>query len=251
MKLISEKALIGENTIIEPLAIIEDDVIIGDNCIIQSGAKICNGARIGSNVKVYSYAVVSGEPQDLKYKGEKTYTYIDNNSTIREFATVNRGTIETGMTKVGKNCLIMSYCHVAHDCILGDNVILSNVTQLAGHVVLEDWVIMGGVSKVHQFCKIGKHSMIGADTKIVMDVAPYTLVDGNPARVETINKIGLKRRGFPPEIISEIEEFYDTLLFSGLNNKDGISKFLEKKQVSEEVLYCINFIKNSKRGIHR
>jgi UDP-N-acetylglucosamine acyltransferase len=251
MKLISEKALIGENTIIEPLAIIEDDVIIGDNCIIQSGAKICNGARIGSNVKVYSYAVVSGEPQDLKYKGEKTYTFIDNNTTIREFATVNRGTVETGMTKVGKNCLIMSYCHIAHDCILGDNVILSNVTQLAGHVVLEDWVIMGGVSKVHQFCKIGKHSMIGADTKIVMDVAPYTLVDGNPARVETINKIGLKRRGFAPEIISEIEEFYDTLLFSGLNNKDGISKFLERKQVSEEVLYCINFIKNSKRGIHR
>ncbi len=251
MKLISEKALIGENTIIEPLAIIEDDVIIGDNCIIQSGAKICNGARIGSNVKVYSYAVVSGEPQDLKYKGEKTYTFIDNNTTIREFATVNRGTIETGMTKVGKNCLIMSYCHIAHDCILGDNVILSNVTQLAGHVVLEDWVIMGGVSKVHQFCKIGKHSMIGADTKIVMDVAPYTLVDGNPARVETINKIGLKRRGFAPEIISEIEEFYDTLLFSGLNNKDGISKFLGRKQVSEEVLYCINFIKNSKRGIHR
>jgi len=251
MKLISNKAVIGENTIIEPLAIIEDDVIIGDNCVIQNGAKICNGARIGDNVKVYSYAVVSGEPQDLKYKGEKTYTFIDNNTTIREFATVNRGTVETGMTKVGQNCLIMSYCHIAHDCILGDNVILSNVTQLAGHVVLEDWVIMGGVSKVHQFCKIGKHSMIGADTKIVMDVAPYTLVDGNPARVETINKIGLKRRGFAPEIISEIEEFYDTLLFSGLNNKDGISKFLERKQVSEEVLYCINFIKNSKRGIHR
>lgn len=251
MKLISDKALIGKNTIIEPLAIIEDDVVIGENCIIQNGAKICNGARIGDNVKVYSYAVVSGEPQDLKYKGEKTYTYIDNNTTIREFATVNRGTIETGMTKVGKNCLIMSYCHIAHDCILGDNVILSNVTQLAGHVVLEDWVIMGGVSKVHQFCRIGKHSMIGADTKIVMDVAPFTLVDGNPARVETINKIGLKRRGFAPEIINEIEEFYDTLLFSGLNNKDGISKFLERQGISEEVLYCIDFIKNSKRGIHR
>jgi len=251
MKLISNKAVIGENTIIEPFAIIEDDVIIGDNCVIQNGAKICNGARIGDNVKVYSYAVVSGEPQDLKYKGEKTYTFIDNNTTIREFATVNRGTVETGMTKVGQNCLIMSYCHIAHDCILGDNVILSNVTQLAGHVVLEDWVIMGGVSKVHQFCKIGKHSMIGADTKIVMDVAPYTLVDGNPARVETINKIGLKRRGFAPEIINEIEDFYDTLLFSGLNNKDGISKFLERERISEEVLYCIDFIKNSKRGIHR
>jgi len=251
MKLISNKAVIGHNTIIEPHAIIEDDVIIGDNCVIQNGAKICNGARIGDNVKVYSYAVVSGEPQDLKYKGEKTYTFIDNNSTIREFATVNRGTVETGMTKVGQNCLIMSYCHIAHDCILGDNVILSNVTQLAGHVVLEDWVIMGGVSKVHQFCKIGKHSMIGADTKIVMDVAPYTLVDGNPARVETINKIGLKRRGFAPEIINEIEDFYDTLLFSGLNNKDGISKFLERERISEEVLYCIDFIKNSKRGIHR
>lgn len=249
--IISEQAIIGDNVTVGPFTIIEDDVEIGGNCEIRSSVVIGKGARIGSNVKIFSGAVISTEPQDMKFDGEHTLTIIGNNTTIREFATINRGTKETGKTQIGDNCLVMAYCHVAHDCIVGDNVIMSNVVQLAGHVVVEDWAILGGVAKIHQFCKIGKHSMIGADVKIVKDVPPFTLVDRKPAQVEGVNKIGLRRRGFTPETISEIEQFYDTLLFSGLNNSDGIAKFMQRDKICDEVQYCIDFIKSSVRGIHR
>jgi UDP-N-acetylglucosamine acyltransferase len=249
--IVSDKAIIGNNVTIGPFSIIEDDVQIGDNCEIRSSVVIGNGARIGNNVKIFAGAVISTEPQDMKFDGEQTFTIIGDNSIIREFATINRGTKETGKTQIGSNCLIMAYCHIAHDCIIGDNVIMSNVVQIAGHVVVEDWVILGGVAKIHQFCKVGRHSMVGADVKIVKDVAPYTLVDRKPAQVEGVNKIGLRRRGFEADTINEIELFYDTLLFSGLNNSDGIAKFLQKGETCPEVRYCIDFIKNSVRGIHR
>ncbi len=249
--IVSEKAIIGKNVKIGSNAIIEDDVIIGENCEIRAGAIIANGARIGNNVKIFSYAIISAEPQDLKYDNEKTYTYIGDNTVVREFATINRGTEATGKTVVGADCLIMTYCHIAHDCELGNNIIISNAVQLGGHVVIEDWVVLGGVAKIHQFCKVGKHSMVGADTKIVKDVAPYTLVDRKPAQVEGINKIGLKRRGYSNELIKEIEQFYDTILFSGYNNKDGINLFSKREVISDEVQHCIDFIQNSVRGIHR
>ncbi len=249
--IISPEVKLGENVIIGPFSIIEDDVEIGDNTNIKSSAVIGKGARIGKNVQIFSSAVVGTQPQDLKFRGETTYTIIGDNTVIREFATINRGTAETGKTEVGKNCLIMSYCHVAHDCLVGDNVIMSNVAQLAGHVTIEEWVILGGVTKIHQFCKVGKHSMIGADTKVTKDVAPYTLIDRKPAQVEGINKIGLRRRGFSPELIKEIELFYDTILFSGQNNTDGIASFLKNNIPSPEVNYIIDFIKTSVRGIHR
>jgi len=249
--IVSNEAIIGKNVKIGSNAIIEDDVIIGDNCEIRAGAIIANGARIGNNVKIFSYAIISAEPQDLKYDNEKTYTYIGDNTVVREFATINRGTEATGKTVVGTDCLIMTYCHIAHDCELGNNIILSNAVQLGGHVVIEDWVVLGGVAKIHQFCKVGKHSMVGADTKIVKDVAPYTLVDRKPAQVEGINKIGLKRRGYSSELIKEIELFYDTILFSGYNNKDGINVFSKREVISDEVKHCIDFIQSSVRGIHR
>lgn len=249
--IISNKAEIGNNVKIGSNVVIEDDVVIGDNCELRSGAIIANGARIGNNVKIFSYAIISAEPQDLKYNNEKTYVYIGDNTVVREFATINRGTDATGKTVVGSDCLIMTYCHVAHDCHLGNNIIMSNAVQLGGHVEIEDWVVLGGVAKIHQFCKVGKHSMVGADTKIVKDVAPYTLVDRKPAQVEGINKIGLKRRGYSPELIKEIELFYDTILFSGYNNKDGINQFLKREIISDEVKHCIDFIQNSVRGIHR
>lgn len=249
--IVSNKAEIGNNVKIGSNVVVEDDVLIGNNCEIRSGAIISNGARIGNNVKIFSYAIISAEPQDLKYNNELTYSYIGDNTVVREFATINRGTEATGKTVIGSDCLIMTYCHVAHDCELGNNIIMSNAVQLGGHVVIEDWVVLGGVAKVHQFCKVGKHSMIGADTKIVKDVAPYTLVDRKPAQVEGINKIGLKRRGYSLELIKEIEQFYDTILFSGFNNKDGIIQFLKREYISDEVKYCIDFIQNSSRGIHR
>ena len=249
--IVSNLARIGENVSIGPFAIIEDDVEVGDNSEIRSGAVLANGARLGKNVRVFSNAVISTEPQDLKFEGESTLTIIGDGTTIREFATINRGTKETGKTQVGNNCLIMSYCHVAHDCVLGDNIVMSNVCQLGGHVVIEDWVVIGGVSKIHQFCRVGKHSMIGADTKVVKDVAPYTLIDRKPAQVEGINKIGLRRRGYNQEIINVIEKFYDTLIFSGFNNRDGIKEFQKHNALSDEINYCINFIESSVRGIHR
>jgi UDP-N-acetylglucosamine acyltransferase len=249
--IVSEKAIIGNDVKIGPFSIIHDDVVIGNNCEIRSSVIIDNGSRIGNNVNIFSGAIISTEPQDLKYGGEQTFAYIGDGTTIREYATINRGTKETGMSSVGKNCLIMSYCHVAHDCYVGDNVIMSNVCQLGGHVNIEEWVVLGGVSKIHQFCRVGKHSMVGADTKIVKDVAPYTLVDRKPAQVEGINKVGLRRRGFSTELIQEIEQFYDTVLFSGYNNRDGIIKFSQREKISEEVRYCIEFIENSVRGICR
>lgn len=249
--IISNKAEIGNNVKIGSNVVIEDDVIIGNNCEIRSGAIISNGARIGNNVRIFSYAIISAEPQDLKYNNEITYVSIGDNTVVREFATINRGTEATGKTVIGSDCLIMTYCHVAHDCILGNNIIMSNAVQLGGHVEIEDWVVLGGVAKIHQFCKVGKHSMIGADTKIVKDVAPYTLVDRKPAQVEGINKIGLRRRGYTPELIKEIEQFYDTILFSGFNNKDGINQYLKREIISDEVRHCIDFIQNSVRGIHR
>lgn len=251
LAVVSKKAKLGNNIKIGPFAIIEDDVEIGDDCEIRSGAVIANGARLGNNVTIYSNAVISTEPQDLKFDGEITYTYIGDNTKIREFATINRGTHESGRTAVGSDCLIMAYCHVAHDCTIGDNVIMSNVSQLGGHVIIQDWVVLGGVAKIHQFCKIGKHAMIGADTKIVKDVPPFTLVDRKPAQVEGINKVGLRRRGYSPELIQEIESFYDTILFSGYNNTNGINEFMKRERISDEVKYCIDFIQSSVRGIHR
>lgn len=250
--IVSKNAKIGANVKIGPYSIIEDDVVIGDDTEIASHCIIANGARLGCSVKVFSGAVISTAPQDLKYNGEVTYAYIGDHSVVREYATINRGTISTGKTVVGKNTLVMTYCHIAHDCIVGDNVVISNVSQLAGHVVIEDWVVLGGLAKITQFCTVGKHAMVGADVKIVKDVAPFTLVGRLPAQVESINKVGLRRRGFEKNEIDAIENFYDTVLFSGYNNKDGIKRYLEKNtEPNSYVLDCIKFIENSTKGIHR
>ncbi len=248
--IVSKDAKIGQNVVIGPYCVISSDVEIGDNCHFANGVIIDNGARIGNNVKIYSYASISTDPQDLKYDNEKTTVEIGDNTVIREFASINRGTTHSWKTVIGKNCLIMTYCHVAHDCIVGDNVIISNATQLGGHVTVEDWVILGGVVKVHQFCTIGKHSMVGADVKIVKDVPPYTLIGRNPAQVEGINKIGLKRRGFEDKVIKEIEKFYYELIFSGKSNKEVISYYEDLENI-DEINGCLDYIKNSKRGIHR
>ncbi len=249
--IVSGKASIGENVKIGPFTIIEDDVVVGDNTEIRSSVVLANGARIGMNCRICASSVIGTEPQDLKFKGEPTLAIVGDNTLIREFVTINRGTAETGKTAVGSNCMVMAYSHVAHDCEVGSNVVMSNVTQLAGHVQIGDWVVLGGVAKVHQFCKVGCHAMIGADCKIVKDVSPYVLIGRVPPQVEGINKVGLRRRGFSQELIQEIEQFYDSILFSGLNTRDGIAKFLEKGNISPEVKMCIDFIESSTRGIYR
>ena len=249
--IISKKAKIGTNVSIGPYSIIYDDVEIGDNSEIRSSVVLGNGARIGEGCKIFTGTVIATEPQDLKFGGEKTFAFIGDRTVLREFVTINRATKTTMETNVGTDCFIMAYCHVAHDCKVGNNVIMANVTQLGGHVHVEDWAFIGGAVKIHQFCKVGMHSMIGADVKLAKDVAPFTLIGENPPKVDGINKIGLKRRGFSEERIKEIEEFYRILIHSGLNNSDGIKKFKERDAISSEVLHCIDFIENSQRGIYR
>lgn len=248
--IVSNKAQIDENVSIGPYSIIEDDVQIGENSEIRNSVVIANGSRIGKNCKVFANSIIGTEPQDLKFQGEPTIVTIGDYTIIREFVTINRGTLATGETRVGENCLIMSYCHVAHDCHVGNNVIMSNVSQLAGHVEIEDWANLGAFAKVHQFCKIGTHTMIGGDIKVVKDVPPYTLIGNIPPKIESINQIGLKRKGFPPQLIEEISDFYLFLYKKGLNISDAIREYKKRENISNEVKHCIEFIENSGRGIY-
>jgi UDP-N-acetylglucosamine acyltransferase len=212
---------------------------------------IGDGARISDNVKIHHGAVISSIPQDLKFKGEQSILQIGEGSIIREFVTLNRGTAFSGKTIIGKNCLIMAYAHVAHDCVIGDNAILANAANLGGHVYIDDWAIIGGISGIHQFCKIGKHSILANHSRVVKDVPPYITAGGYPLKFEGLNLIGLKRRGFTGEQIQLISEVYDVIYKSGLNFGDSVKKAEEKFQQEELVNEILNFIKSSERGIIR
>jgi UDP-N-acetylglucosamine acyltransferase len=249
---VAPEAKIGSNVTIGPFAVIESDVEIGDGSMISAHATIMNGSRIGAECSIFPGAVIGAVPQDLKFNGEQTLAIIGDRSVIRECATVNRGTEATGRAIIGTDCLIMAYCHVAHDCTVGDHVIMSNVSQLAGHVSLGNWVILGGLSKVIQFCSIGDHAMIGADCKITKDVAPYALIGREPAKVEGVNKIGLKRRGFTLQAIDAIQELYSSVFFSGMNTTDGLEEYQRlHPDMLPEVEVCIEFIRTSRKGIIR
>jgi UDP-N-acetylglucosamine acyltransferase len=250
--IVSPDAKLGENVRIGANSIVEGDVEIGDGTEIAYSAVIADGARIGNNCRIFSHATIATEPQDIKYKGEKTFAFVGDGTVVREFATINRATTETYKTIVGKNCLVMTYSHVAHDCRVGDNVRLTNVVQLAGHVVVEDNAILGGSAIIHQFCKIGKNAMIGGGVKIVKDVPPYAMVGENPPKIDGLNKIGLRRNGFSNEAIKQIDDFYKILLHSGLNTSDGLAKYKsEYPTIIPEVQHCIDFIESSNRGIYR
>lgn len=247
--IVSSKAKLGDNNIIHPFTIIEDDVEIGNGCEIGPSAVIYNGARIGNNVKIYQGASIAHSPQDLKYANEPTIFIVGDNTVIHEYVTFHRGTKETGFSKVGKNCLFMAYTHVAHDCVVGDNIILANSVQIAGHVHIEDWVIIGGTSAVHQFCKIGKHSMMGANTVAVKDVPPFVLCGRFQTKYEGLNKVGLRRRGFGNEDIEIIKKTYDYIYNSGLNVTQGVAKAETELGNNQNVKDIIEFIRTSKRGI--
>lgn len=249
--IVSPKAKLGDNLIVHPNAIIHDDVEIGDNCSIGPFAVIYDGARIGNNVIIHQSASVSNVPQDLKFADEKTHFYIGDNTTIREFVTLHKGTGEGGFSRVGSNCLIMAYVHVPHDCIIGNNVIIANTVQIAGHVEIDDNVIIGGVAAIHQFTKIGKHSMIGAGFKVTQDVPPFVLAGREPMRYMGLNVVGLRRRGFSNEEISTLKKVYELLYDSGLTMTKAKEKIKEQYgsvQVAKDVL---DFLERSTRGIIR
>ncbi len=244
-------AQIGANVIIGPYAVIEDDVTIDDGCEIASHALVASGSRLGKNVKIHNGAVVGTIPQDLKFGGEKTKLVVGDNTVIREFATLNRGTHHRGETRVGSDCLLMAYSHVAHDCILGDHVIMSNSVNLAGHVVIGDWATLGGLVPVHQFVKIGAHAMIGGGCRVPMDILPYSLYGGLPPMVMGINQIGLKRRGFSSDTLAVLEKTFRILFRSKLNTTQAVERIKAEIQPIPEVQLVLEFIANSERGISK
>lgn len=247
--IVSGKARLGDNITVAPYAIIEDDVEIGNDCEIGPHAVIYDGARISDRVVIKQGASVSNVSQDLKYAGEKTYFYIGEDTIVREFVTLHKGTKETGRSKVGKNCMLMACSHVAHDVEVGDNCIIANGVLIAGHATLEDYVIIGGVTPVHQFCKVGQHSMIGGGFRIVQDVPPYILAGSEPLKFAGLNSIGLRRRGFSNDDIMILKKAYTYLYNSGLNVSQAKVKIKEELGENKYVQNVLNFLDSSTRGI--
>ena len=240
---------LAEGVIVEPFATIGDDVVIGEGTIIGSHASVLPGTRIGRNCKISPGAVVGGEPQDLKFKGEYSIVEIGNNTTIRECVTINRGTAAKGKTVIGSNCLIMAYVHVAHDCVVGDNVILVNSTSLAGEVIVDDYAIIGGHTGIHQFCHIGKHVMLSGGSLVRKDVPPYIKAGREPLSYAGVNSIGLRRREFTNEMITQIQDIYRIIYQKGYNNSQALEVVETEMPASRERDEILLFIKDSKRGI--
>ena len=247
---IHHKAKIGDNVKIDPFAFIDEDVEIGDGTWIGPNASIFNGARIGKNCKIFPGAVISGIPQDLKFDGEKTIAILGDGTTVRESATINRGTKASDRTIVGKNCLIMAYAHIAHDCIVGDNVVLANSVALAGHVEVGNYVVLGGITAVHQFNKIGEHSMVSAHIFIKKDIPPYVTV-GEGNTYKGLNSIGLKRRGFGINKIREIQDVYRILFQESRTINNALSVIKKETLDTSEQRKIIDFVEKSEKGIIR
>ncbi len=243
------EAKIGENVIIEPFVTIEKDVEIGDGCWIGANSVIKQYTRIGKDCRVFHGAVVGAIPQDLKFVGETTYVEIGDNTTIRECATINRGTAAKGKTIIGKNCLLMAYSHVAHDCVIGDNVIIGNATQIAGEVEIGEHAILSGAVLVHQFVHMGSHIMVQGGSKVSKDIPPYIKAGREPLSYAGINSIGLRRRNFSNEQIRDVQEVYRILYLKGYNTTQALEFIETELPASNERDEIILFVKGSKRGI--
>jgi len=246
---VNPQAKVAKNVVIEPFVTIDKNVEIGEGTWIGPNVTIMEGAKIGKNCKIYPGSVISAPPQDLKYNGEETSVIIGDNTTIREFVTINRGTKANIETVVGNNCLLMAYVHVAHDCIIGNNCILANAATLAGHIVIDDWAIIGGLSAVHQFVNIGAHTMISGGSLVRKDVPPFTKSAREPLSYVGINSIGLRRRGFSPEKIKEIQEIYRIIFLKGYNVSRAIDVIEAEMPATSERDEILSFISRSSRGI--
>ena len=244
-------AQIGNNVEIGPFSTIEANVIIGDGTWIGPNVTIMNGARLGSNCQVFPGAVISAIPQDLKYEGELTTVEIGDETTIRECVTINRGTKAYGKTVIGKKGLIMAYVHIAHDCIIGDHVILVNSVALAGHVEIGNWSIVSGLSAVHQFVKIGEHAMVGGGAMVRKDVPPFITAAGEPVTYAGVNSVGLKRRGFSSVDVNLIQDVYRIIYQSGRNISQALEVVKHEHNADPTVSHIIDFIESSTRGLIR
>jgi UDP-N-acetylglucosamine acyltransferase len=248
---VNPDAIIGNDVIIEPFAYIAGNVIIGDGTWVGPNSTIMEGARIGKKCRIFPSAVVSGIPQDLKYKGEDSTTEIGDNTTIREGVTVNRGTAASGRTVIGSNCLLMAYAHIGHDCVIGDYCIIGNTSGLAGEVNVDDWAILSGGTLVHQFTRIGAHVMIGGGAKVRIDVPPFIKADRDPLSYLGLNIVGLTRRGFEKERIDEIHNIYRVIYQSRMNCSQALENVEMDFKPSPDRDYILEFIRKSERGIIR
>ena len=249
--IVDKKAKLADDIEVGPYAIIGPDVEIATGVVVGDRATIKGYTVIGEGTQIFTGAVIGSAPQDLKYKGKKSFLKIGKKNIIREYVTMNPGTEEGTVTFVGDGNLFMAYSHVAHDCRIGNNCIIANVGTLAGHVTLEDKVVLGGLAAVHQFTRVGKMSIIGGCSKVVQDVPPFSTCDGNPARVYGLNLIGITRSGMPKDAQARLRRAFKTLFHSGLILKNGIEKVKKNLGLSEEIDYLLNFIKNSERGVCR
>jgi UDP-N-acetylglucosamine acyltransferase len=246
---IHPNAKLATNVKIDPFSVIHQNVEIGKGTWVGSNVTIMEGARIGNNCRIFPGAVIAGIPQDLKYEGENTTVEIGDNTTIREFVTINRGSKDRWTTKVGDNCLIMAYSHIAHDCIIGNNCIMSNNTQMAGHVELGDYSILAGMCAVHQFVHIGQHAFVAGGSLVSKDVPPYIKAGRTPLSYAGVNSVGLKRRGFSLERINHILDIYRIIYNKNLNTSQALNYIEEELPATDERDDIITFIRDSGRGI--
>src|SRR3989338_7367698 len=253
--------MIHKTAIVAPEAQISSDVEIGAFTVIGTKVKIDRGVKIGNSClvdgstvigagcQIYSGVIIGSIPQDLKYKGEDTKLIIGENNIIREYTTINLGTIEKGLTQVGSNNLIMAYSHIAHDCVIGDNCVLANCATLAGHVSIEDRAVIGGLVAIHQFTRVGKMSIIGGCSKVVQDIPPFSTCDGHPAKVYGLNLVGLRRAQVSNQAVANLKSAFKYLFFSGLTKSSAINKVKENLAPSPEIAYLLDFLSSSHRGV--
>ncbi|MEI8233231.1 MAG: acyl-ACP--UDP-N-acetylglucosamine O-acyltransferase [Verrucomicrobiota bacterium] len=249
--IVDPSAQLGEGVTVGPYCIIGAGVTLGDGCWLQHHVTLCGPARIGRDNRFFAYGSIGQQTQDLKYKGEPTYLEIGEGNCFREFVSVHRATSPGDTTRIGSRGNFLAYAHIAHDCTVGDDVIFSNNGTLGGHVQVGDHVIVGGLSAVHQFCRIGRYAMVGGCTKIVQDVPPFMIADGNPAEIRGINKVGMERHGFSAETVREIKEAYRLLYRKDLNVKAASAAIREKLQPVAEICQLMEFLDTSERGIVR
>jgi UDP-N-acetylglucosamine acyltransferase len=249
--LVDPSAEIGAGTIIGPYCVIAPEVMLGENCWLQHHVTLCGPMRAGARNKFYAYCSIGQQTQDLKYAGEPTYLEIGDDNTFREFVTINRSTTSEGKTRVGSRGHFLAYTHIGHDCTVGDEVVFSNNGTLAGHVQVGNNAVMGGLAAVHQFCRIGRFAITGGCSKIVQDVPPFMIADGNPAEIRGVNLVGLERKGFTPESMKWIKEAFRLIYRSKHNTRQAVEAVRKELPQNEEIMQIIEFIEQSERGIVR
>ena len=249
--IVDPKAEIGAGTVVGPYCIIGPDVVLGRDCSLQHHVTLCGPTRAGQANKFYAYCSIGQQTQDLKYQGEPTYLEIGDENTFREFVTVNRSTTSEGKTRIGSRGNFLAYSHIGHDCSVGNEVVFSNNGTLAGHVQVGDNAVMGGLTAVHQFCRIGRFAITGGCSKIVQDVPPFMIADGNPASVRGINIVGMERKGVPAETVKLIKEAFRIIYRSKYNTRQALEAIRSELPSTEEISLIVQFIETTERGIIR